>query len=300
LSNLIIRKLTRDDEQSLASFLQPRLESSMFLYGNMRRAGLIYEGRRLQGFYMAAFVGDQLVSVVAHYWNGNIVLQAPDHLESLLSEVISISKLPVVGFIGPDDQVMRAKRILGLSSSQMKHDEAEGLYSLDLQDLIVPEILNRPYISWRRAKNDDLELLTRWLVAMNVETLGEADTPALYQNRRASVKRIIETGSTWILEVDGKPASTSGFNADIESFPGRRIVQIGGVFTPPELRRRGFARAIVAASLLDAKAESAAKAILFTGESNFPAQKAYAAIGFQRIGTYRLTFLRKALNQVIK
>ena len=297
MDNLTIRKLTRSDELSLARFLQPQLESSMFLYGNMQQAGLVYEGQRLQGFYVAAFDGDQMVGVVAHYWNGNICIQAPDHLENLLSEVIRISKLPLVGFIGPDDQVIRAKRILGISSSEMRHDEAEGLYSLDLQDLIVPKILNQPYISWRRAGSDDLELLTRWLVAMNVETLGKVVTPALHQNRRASVKRIIENGNTWILEVDGIPASTSGFNADIESSPGYRIVQIGGVFTPPELRRRGFARAVVAASLLDAKAESAAKAILFTGESNFPAQKAYAAIGFQRTGTYRLAFLKKPISK---
>jgi len=293
LADLTIRKLTHGDEIMLARFLQSRLESSMFLVGNMQQAGLVYEGRRLQGIYVAAFDGDQLVSVVAHYWNGNIVLQAPDQLEQILAEVIRISKLPIIGFIGPDDQVKRAKRLLGLLSSEMRHDEAEGLYSLNLKDLITPEILNQPGISWRRARSADLELLTRWLVAMNVETLGETDTPILHQNRRASVERIIKNDSTWILEIDGKPVSTSGFNADIKNSTGYKIVQIGGVFTPPELRRRGFARAVVAASLLDAKAEAVAKAILFTGESNFPAQKAYAAIGFQRTGTYRLTFMKK-------
>ncbi len=293
MANLTIRTLVDDDEIAMVRFLQSRLESSMFLYGNMQKAGLVYQGQRLHGIYVAAFDEDQLVGVVAHYWNGNIVLQAPNHLERILTEVIKISKLPVVGFIGPDDQVMQAKRILDLPASEMRHDEAEGLYSLDLKDLIVPEILNQPNISWRRAAKDDLDLLTRWLVAMNVETLGKVDTPDLHRNRRASVERIINSGSTWILKVDGIPVSTSGFNADIVSSPGVRIVQIGGVFTPLKLRRRGFARAIVAASLLDAKAEAATKAILFTGESNYPAQKAYAAIGFQRIGTYRLAFLKK-------
>jgi len=57
-------------------------------------------------------------------------------------------------------------------------------------------------------------------------------------------------------------------------------------------RRRGYARAVVAASLLDARAEGAQTAILFTGESNTAAQKAYVALGFRHIGAYRLLLLR--------
>lgn len=38
------------------------------------------------------------------------------------------------------------------------------------------------------------------------------------------------------------------------------------------------------------------KAILFTGESNIAAQKAYAALGFQHIGDYRLVFLKSPLE----
>jgi predicted GNAT family acetyltransferase len=53
---------------------------------------------------------------------------------------------------------------------------------------------------------------------------------------------------------------------------------------------------VVAASLLEARKESAEKAVLFTAESNLPAQKAYAALGFQRVGTYRLTFLHHPIS----
>ena len=62
--------------------------------------------------------------------------------------------------------------------------------------------------------------------------------------------------------------------------------------TPPELRRRGYARAVVAASLLDARAEGAERSILFTPVENIPAQRAYEALGYRHIGDYRLFLLR--------
>jgi predicted GNAT family acetyltransferase len=58
------------------------------------------------------------------------------------------------------------------------------------------------------------------------------------------------------------------------------------VYTPPELRGRGFARAAVAASLLEARAEGAARAVLFT--SSGAAARAYEALGFVRAGSFGL------------
>jgi predicted GNAT family acetyltransferase len=64
------------------------------------------------------------------------------------------------------------------------------------------------------------------------------------------------------------------------------------VYTPPELRSRGYGRAVVAASLLDARAEGAERTILFTPVENIPAQRAYEALGYRHIGDYRLLLLR--------
>ncbi len=62
-----------------------------------------------------------------------------------------------------------------------------------------------------------------------------------------------------------------------------------------ELRRRGYGRCVVAASLLDARAQGVEKAILFTGESNLAAQRAYTALGFRHIGDYRLLLLQSPM-----
>ena len=79
-----IRVLEPGDEPALEAFLLPRMESSMFLLGNMRAAGLADGGQVLQGTYAAAFEGDEIAGVVVHCWNANLILQAPPaHLEAL-------------------------------------------------------------------------------------------------------------------------------------------------------------------------------------------------------------------------
>ena len=56
-------------------------------------------------------------------------------------------------------------------------------------------------------------------------------------------------------------------------------VQVGGVWTSPELRGRGHARAVVAGALLVARSAGARRGVLFTGERNIPALRAYRALG---------------------
>jgi len=259
----------------------------MFLLGNMRAAGLSDEGKMLQGTYAAAFEGSGIAGVAALYWNGNLVLQAPAHLESLCQAVIEASGRSLKGVLGPAAQVAAAKAALSLPEDAIQMDETENLYSLALTDLIVPEGLRTGRLVGRRIEPGDVAQVTAWLVAFALESLGEEESPKLWERTRANVERKQEQGMTWILEEGGRPVSTSGFNTATAE-----AVQIGGVFTPPELRSRGYGRAVVAASLLDARAEGANVSILFTGVSNVPAQKSYEALGYQHIGDYRLILLR--------
>jgi predicted GNAT family acetyltransferase len=68
------------------------------------------------------------------------------------------------------------------------------------------------------------------------------------------------------------------------------IVQLGGIYTPPELRGRGYAKAAVDASLLAAIERGATRAVLFT--NNPSAARSYEAVGFRRLGDYGLVLLK--------
>ena len=282
-----IRVLQPGDAVALEAFLLPRIETSMFLLGNMRAVGLADGDEFMQGCYVAAWDGGEIVGVVAHYWNNNLIVQAPVHLEALCAAAIEASGRRVGGLLGPAEQVQAAKDTLELPEDAFQLDETEYLYGLDLADLLVPEDLRTGRLVGRRIQQGDVEQVTEWLVAFALESLGEEDGPELWERTRANVERKQVQGLTWILEDRGQPVSTSGFNTTTAE-----AVQIGGVFTPPELRGRGYGRAAVASSLLDARAEGVESSILFTGVRNVPAQKCYEALGYRHIGDYRLILVR--------
>ena len=125
--------------------------------------------------------------------------------------------------------------------------------------------------------------------------MDEPETSSLEQSSRQAIKGQIAEGRTWVIERKDEPMATSSFNASVQNATGVGIVQVGGVWTPPALRSQGYGRAAVATSLVDARASGIQKAVLFTGEGNIAAQKAYSALGFKHIGAYRLTFLHQPL-----
>jgi RimJ/RimL family protein N-acetyltransferase len=285
-----IRVLQPGDEAALEAFLRPIVESSMFLLGNMRTAGLIDDGRRYAGTYVAALHGREIVGVVAHYWNGNLVLQAPARLDALWRAAVAASGRPVRGVIGPAEQVRIVRQGLGFGVAAAQLDEVERLYRLQLEELVVPDALGSGRCRGRRIEPRDLDLITEWRVAFSRESLGEQLTSELLERCRTAVERSMQEGHTWVLEDCGRPVATSSFNTAIAE-----AVQVGGVWTPPELRRQGYGRSVVAASLLEARSESIQKAILFTGQGNVAAQRAYTALGFRPIGDYRMLLLRSPL-----
>ena len=286
-----IRILKAGDEAALEAFLKPRLDSSMFLANNLRLAGLTDSGRRYEGTYAAAFSAEAIVAVVGHFWNQVLVFQAPDHLEELLPAAVAASGRMIGGLVGPHEQVTLAKGLLGLGDDDLQMDEREGLYSLALEELAVPEILRSGAVKARRARPEDVDLLVEWRIAYALEALGAEDGPTLHQQSRKNIEHSVSAGQSWVLEKQGETVANTSFNGAI-----KEAVQVGGVWTPPELRGKGYGRAVVAASLLDARAESVEKSILFTGDQNIPAVKAYAALGFRRIGDYRLLLLREPLE----
>ena len=286
-----IRILRSGDEVVLEAFLLPRIASSMFLIGNMRAAGLEDKGQPYQGTYAAAFERGEVVGVVAHYWNGNLILQAPAHLDALWRAAAEASGRQVRGMLGAEGQVAEAMGGLGVGEGTIQLDETENLYSLELTELVVPEGLRSGRLRGRRIEARDVDLVTAWRVAFSIEALGEEESAKLWAGCRSSIERSRAQGWTWLLEDEGQPVACSSFNTAIQE-----AVQIGGVWTPPELRRQGYGRAVVAASLLDVRAEGATMSILFTGVGNMAAQKAYTGLGYRHIGDYRLVLFRRGVE----
>ena len=70
---------------------------------------------------------------------------------------------------------------------------------------------------------------------------------------------------------------------------GETIGQVGGVFTPKKYRQQGCAKAVMLHMLKDCRdLHGHTKSLLFTGETDIPAQKLYESIGYSRIGSFAI------------
>jgi len=264
-----VRLLTEGDRAAVEALLRAQIDTSMFLLSNLRAAGFTDEGKRLQGTYVGSFDGGALTGVVCHAWNGMLLLQAPESAAELAREAVRLSGREVEGAAGPLEQVRALKLGEGL------RPEGEVLMTLDTRELKAP-LLAR---ACRRPKPEELPLLAAWRYDYIVEL--ELGLPGDETRREAEAE--IARGDLFVLEVEGALVAMTGFNARLPE-----CVQIGGVYTPPALRGRGYAKAVVAGSLLQA---GAPRAVLFTGENSLAAQAAYRSLGFRVTGQFGLLLL---------
>jgi len=282
-----VRVLQPGDEEALRGFLESRPDTTMFLRGNLAAAGLVDRGERFQGTYAAAWEGPAVVAVAALFWNGTLIVEAPRDLEAVVREAVRCAPRGVRGMLGVHAFVEEARAVLGLEGAPAASDSREILYGLDLGALVVPAALHGGEVRCRRAQLADLETLIPWGRAYRVEAIGLEDGPDLARAVEEAERSGIRGRRIWILESGGEPVATTAFNTQTAD-----CVQVGGVYTPPALRSRGYARAAVAGSLRDARAEGAVRSILFTGEDNPAAQACYARLGFEVIGDYHMLTLK--------
>ena len=281
-----IRHLIPTDRPLLEAFLDRHRASSLILRANLFHSGLEDGPEPFQGLYMGAFSGDALTDVAAHYWNGNIILQAPTRPAEMALVVARESGRPVNGLLGPWPQVRAAEPELDLDRARLGKVVPEYLYRLDLADVAVPESLSSGCVTYRHASASDLPTLVSWRREYDLHTMGFPEHSIDDEANRDTLAATIEANHLWVLEEAGRLVSMTSFNAALPD-----MVQVGGVFTPVEWRGRGHGRAVVAGSLLDARAAGVVEAILFTEAENHPAQRAYEALGFERIGDYGMVML---------
>lgn len=254
----------------------------MLLRANLRNEGLRDEGRPLQGTWVAAIEDGVVVGAAAHFRRGTMVLAAPAHVEELAVGCAAASGRPVAGLLGPWLQVQRAREALGMQAKQAQLDSPELLFALELRDLAVPEPLQGGQLSSRRAELGERDLLASWRTSYHIETLGAPDSDATRVAAEGEIDRSIAAGDLYLLSTSQGPVACAAINARLPD-----MVGISGVWTPPELRSRGYGRAVVAASLLSERATGVERAVLFTDAENF-AKRAYEAIGFRVVGDYGL------------
>lgn len=99
-----------------------------------------------------------------------------------------------------------------------------------------------------------------------------------------ALKKNLTQKKIFALEEKGKIISKLAINAH-----GKNCVQLGGIFTLPEFRKKGFAKKML---LLFCKkyCRYGKKIIIFVKKTNFAANKLYNSCGFRKIDNYKIVY----------
>ncbi len=274
--------LSEQDRPSLEAFLRARLRLSMFALSNLARFGIEGGGHPHATTFWAEREGPGISAAVGLTEGGMVMPHLPQGRMAAAPAFLAGRKL--TGLAGAPDEVEEMARRLGLGRAAVQHDATEPLFTLALSALILPDTSGAalvPVAGPLRA------LAEAWRRAYVIEVLGEDPGTAPARARR-EVDDMIANDTHRILMREGRPLAMTGFNAWLPD-----AVQIGGVYTPPELRGQGHAGAALALHLAEARAAGVRQAVLFAASE--AAARAYRRLGFDLSGSYRLLFLRSGI-----
>ncbi len=208
---------------------------------------------------------------------GSTVLEARDPLAiPALAEAASRSRQRPRHLVGPEDVTVPFFGAYARHAPAVRWERREPVYLLrrgPAQQAGESEL--------SAACEEDLDEVVRNSAAQHLEDLGDdrlALDPGGFHRRHGFE---IRERRWWVLRVDGR----IGFQVHVGP-ENAEVVQIGGVFTPPELRNRGVATrgvGAIAARLLRRKPAVS----LFCSESNAAARRVYERVGFEVAFHYR-------------
>lgn len=282
--------LTHKDREALTRLLAQDVAGSYYILSNLSKGGMSYQGEPYQANYFGLFLNGNLEGVLSHNWIGSVQI----FLSSKAADITPLSttwishvnryQQKIDCFLGKKSDVEALLKALNITSAELRDGgRIEGLFSLDLSTLIDPEVLDDPSISVRQADMSDHEILSHWRHDFFVESQGSEPGENLYKRASEEILRRIPERNLFLLLRNGEPKSFCGVSGFVHDC---KIV--GPVWTPPIERGKGYGRAVTAGALKILQKQGCRQAVLFT--LNPQAESAYKAIGFKRIGDWRVDF----------
>ena len=219
--------------------------------------------------------GGTVVGAVAQTALGRAIFSRmrPDVARCALKRWSEAGGLPHSCF-GPEDTIRPLIEVMQGETPDWPPVE-KSMMGYELTRVVMPS--GNAEGKMRFAASDDENLLVDWGVRFARECdLPEAYLPALEEMVRERTRRALADRARVIWEVDGKPVCMAGIVR-----PARFGTSVGSVYTPPEMRGRGYASHLVAELsqlLLD---RGAPRCLLFTDTRNPVSNAIYQRIGYR-------------------
>jgi uncharacterized protein len=249
--------VAREAEHNLILGLAGRLRENPYTYG-------------AEPYFAVAEDDGRVVAVAMRTPPHNLILSEVEDERALdaLAEDVRATFAELPGVLGPKQAAERFVSLWGVPGELRLAQRAHRAESVTLPEAVPGRM---------RAYDDgDRELVLRWLQEFIDEALpdGAPDSPESSLEHRLADP----DGDFVFWEDGGEPVSLAGYGA-----PTPHGIRIGPVYTPPELRRRGYATALTAEvtkMLLDGGRRFC---FLFTDLANPTSNSIYYAVGYRPV-----------------
>lgn len=256
------------DARAVMDFHMARPTVSMFSITNLRDYGMGGDHPKAMTFWTH---GDPITDVLG-LTQGGIVLPVftttPDAASVLRGR-------PIQGIIGQADPVASLHKALGLPDGTLHRREPH--FELSLDALKMPDTQGLRLVPLREM---DRATLINWRTQYGIDALDLTAQEAGLQAMQA-VDDLVTGGTHRIAMHGDTPVAMTGFNSVVGD-----TVMVGGVYTPADMRGRGYARAAVAMHLAEARKNGTTRAVL--SAANVAAATAYTAVGFEQVGEFMI------------
>lgn len=266
-------KVEDSDREALVDFMQMHAPSMMFPLTNLNRYGLGGAHPRSINAWVLKD-RDRITDVLTISGEGMVFPCCPTGQWGRIAQVSQGRKIK--GFVGEGQQVANLRHAMGLTR-KAELDATEPAFLLRIADLVMPDTDGFSLHPLGAAPYD---LLVNWRAAYETETLSVPESAAKVRAEK-QIQAFITTDSHRVLLRGQTPVAMTGFNASLPE-----IVQVGGVYTPPDFRSRGYARIALALHLQEVAVDGVTEAVL--SAANEAASRAYIALGFERTGSFAL------------
>jgi uncharacterized protein len=242
--------------------------------GTVRDSPDIYP---LRSFWLARH-GSRVVGAAMRTPPYNLILARPASPAALaaLAEAVSDELPGVVGSVPESEEF--AELWAARAGVRARTNMRQGVYALE-QVEPPPPAPGSP----RVATADDRELVLRWWIAFGEEVLHEGGPGR--ENAAAMVDHRLASPASGIIlwEDEGEPVSLAGWGGRTPNG-----IRIGPVYTPPDVRGRGYATALTAElsqRLLDGRLFDGGRrfCFLYTDLANPTSNAIYERIGYRRV-----------------
>jgi uncharacterized protein len=237
--------------------------------GTLRTSQDLYPRRR----FWVVGDGGETVAAALQTAPHNLVLARPRHESALESLAHGIDEeLPGVTGARPEVDAFAAlwSRRHGVAP---RIERKMGLYALERVQP-TPEAPGRS----RRAAEADMPLLLDWLRAFGAEVLNEGDPDRDNPGQLVEHRLTSPEAGFLLWEDGGEPVSLAGWGG-----PTPNGIRVGPVYTPPHLRGRGYATALVAELSTSLLEQGRSFCFLFTDLANPTSNAIYERIGYVRV-----------------